>query len=81
MEVLGVARRRQGRSSGEFARDDVPGDLQRDYVDATLAALFAAVVIATVIYGLIDARRALRTPKVTTAEAGVAGAALGDGNA
>ena len=52
-----------------------------DYVDATLAGLFVAVVIATVIYGLIDARKALGTPKDTTSEAGVPGAALGGSNA
>ena len=31
-----------------------------DYIDATLAAVFVLVVIATVIYGLISIRKALR---------------------
>ena len=52
-----------------------------DYLDASLAALFVAVVVATVIYGYIDVRKAMRTPTATTAEADVAGAALGGSNA
>jgi carbon starvation protein len=52
-----------------------------DYVDATLAGLFVAVVIATVIYGFIDARKALGTPQDTTSEVDVPGAALGGSNA
>jgi carbon starvation protein len=52
-----------------------------DYVDATLAGLFVAVVIATVIYGLIGARKALGTPKDTTSEASLPGAAMGGSNA
>jgi carbon starvation protein len=39
-----------------------------DYVDASLAGLFAVIVITMVIYGFIDARRALRNPKNTTVE-------------
>jgi carbon starvation protein len=50
-----------------------------DYVDATLAALFVAVVLATVAYGLINIRRALGTPKVTAVEIEFAGAAAGGG--
>ncbi len=42
-----------------------------DYVDATLAALFAAVVLAMTVYGLIAIRRALRNPKVTAIEVGL----------
>jgi carbon starvation protein CstA len=50
-----------------------------DYVDATLSALFAAVVVATVIYGVIDSRRALSNPKSTAAEiGGTAMAGAGD---
>lgn len=30
-----------------------------DYVDATLAAIFAAIVVAMVIYGVIESRKAL----------------------
>jgi carbon starvation protein CstA len=39
-----------------------------DYVDATLAAVFVFVVVASVIYGLINARKALGNPKVTASE-------------
>ena len=48
-----------------------------DYVDATLAAVFVLVVIATVIYGLISIRRALGNPQPTAMEIGLAGAAVG----
>ena len=48
-----------------------------DYVDATLAAGFAAVVVAMVIYGFFDIRKALGTPKVTAVEVEFAGAAVG----
>jgi len=41
-----------------------------DYVDATLAALFTAVVVAMTIYGIINIRRALSTQRVTTVEVG-----------
>src|SRR6266481_1170334 len=41
-----------------------------DYVDATLAALFIAVVVAMAIYGVIGIRRALGTQRVTTVEVG-----------
>jgi len=39
-----------------------------DYVDASLAGLFVVIVITMVIYGFVDARRALRNPKNTTVE-------------
>jgi carbon starvation protein len=42
-----------------------------DYVDATLAALFVAVVVATAVYGAIAVRAALRNPKVTAIEVGL----------
>jgi len=42
-----------------------------DYVDATLAALFVAVVLAMTVYGLIATRRALGNPKVTAIELGL----------
>ena len=48
-----------------------------DYVDATLAAVFAAVVVAMVIYGFFDIRKALGTPTVTAVEVEFAGAAVG----
>jgi carbon starvation protein len=41
-----------------------------DYVDATLAALFIAVVLAMAVYGVIGIRRALGTQRVTTVEVG-----------
>jgi carbon starvation protein len=41
-----------------------------DYVDATLAALFIAVVAAMAVYGVIGIRRALGTQRVTTVEVG-----------
>ncbi|HLJ20800.1 MAG TPA: carbon starvation CstA 5TM domain-containing protein, partial [Stellaceae bacterium] len=55
------------------------GDMSRvifnDYLDATLAAVFAAIVVTTVIYAVIDIRRALGTPKSTAIEIGAMGAA------
>ena len=48
-----------------------------DYLDATLAALFVAVVISVVVYGFLDIRKALGTPKATAIEVEFAGAALG----
>ena len=42
-----------------------------DYVDATLAALFIAVVLAMTVYGFIAIRRALGNPKVTAIEIGL----------
>jgi len=52
-----------------------------DYVDATLAALFVAVVLAMTVYGLIGIRRALGTPNATAIEVGVAGAVPGASHA
>ena len=52
-----------------------------DYLDATLAALFAAVVIAMVIYGYLNIRKALGTPKATAVEVEFVGAAAGTGHA
>jgi carbon starvation protein len=48
-----------------------------DYVDATLSVLFVGVVVATVIYGFIDTRRALGSSSSTAIEIG--GAALAGG--
>jgi carbon starvation protein len=48
-----------------------------DYIDATLAAVFVLVVIATVIYGLISIRKALGNPQPTAMEIGLARAAVG----
>ena len=48
-----------------------------DYVDATLAALFVIIVATTVVYGLINIRRALGTPTATAVEIEFAGAPAG----
>jgi carbon starvation protein len=52
-----------------------------DYVDATLAALFVAVVVAMVIYGLISIFKALGTPRATVSEVEFVGTAVGGSNA
>jgi carbon starvation protein len=41
-----------------------------DYVDATLAGLFAALVVTMVIYGIIHCHKAMDNPKSTTHEVG-----------
>jgi carbon starvation protein CstA len=51
-----------------------------DYVDATLAGVFAAVVVTMVIYGVIHCRKALGTPTSTTHEIGVGGMLAGAGD-
>ena len=50
-----------------------------DYVDATLAAVFAAIVITMVVYGVIHCRKAMGNPKNTTHEVGF-GALAGAGD-
>jgi carbon starvation protein len=52
-----------------------------DYVDATLAAVFVAVVVAIAVYGVISIWRALGTPGVTTVEVGPVGALPEPGHA
>jgi hypothetical protein len=52
-----------------------------DYIDASLAALFVLVVVATVIYGLINIWRALGNPQPTAMEIGFAGVAAGGSHA
>ena len=42
-----------------------------DYLDATLAAVFASIVVTMVVFGLFHVRRALRAPRDTTVEIGV----------
>jgi carbon starvation protein len=51
-----------------------------DYVDATLAGLFAALVVVMVVFGVIHCRRAMGNPRNTTSEigGGVLPAAVGD---
>jgi carbon starvation protein CstA len=54
-----------------------------DYVDATLSALFVAVVVASVVYGFLNIRKALGSLKATAIEVGeaqMAGAVAGGGN-
>ena len=51
--------------------------INNDYVDATLAGLFVAVVVAMAIYGVIALVRALGTPSITSVETGEAGALTG----
>jgi carbon starvation protein len=41
-----------------------------DYVDATLAGVFAALVVTMVVYGIIHCRKAMDDPKSTTHEVG-----------
>ena len=48
-----------------------------DYVDATLATLFAAIVVIMVAYGVLACIKALRNPRNTALEIG-AMAAAGD---
>ena len=71
---VGCWRRR--KTLGEMSRIAVS-----DYIDASLAAVFVLVVVATVIYGLIAIRRALGNPRPTVMEIGLAGVALGGGHA
>jgi carbon starvation protein len=53
--------------------------LFNDYTDATLAAVFAAVVITMVVYGVIDVRKARGNPTASAIEVGAADAmAAGD---
>ena len=51
-----------------------------DYVDATLAALFVAVIVSMVVYGVINIRRALGAPTATATEVEFIGAAAGGSN-
>jgi carbon starvation protein len=61
------------------------GEMRRivfnDYVDASLAAVFVLVVVATVIYGVISIRKALGNPQPTAMEVGLAGAVAGGSRA
>ena len=50
-----------------------------DYVDATLAIVFVAVVVATAVYGIIGIRRAISNPKPTAIEVGLPVAIAGAG--
>ncbi|MGO8866200.1 MAG: carbon starvation CstA family protein [Alphaproteobacteria bacterium] len=48
-----------------------------DYIDATLAIVFAAVVVCMVVYGIINIRKAMGTPRSTAVEIGPTGALAG----
>lgn len=52
-----------------------------DYIDATLAAVFVLVVVATVIYGIISIRNALASPQNTAIEVGADSAVAGGSRA
>jgi carbon starvation protein len=52
-----------------------------DYVDATLAALFVAVVLAMVVYGIMAIRKALANEKPTAVEVGMPAGATGGARA
>src|SRR5246500_5192120 len=52
-----------------------------DYIDATLAAVFVLVVVATVVYAVISIRKALGNPRATAVEIGLAGAVPGGSHA
>jgi len=41
-----------------------------DYVDASLAGLFATIVVIVVVYGILDARKALHNKRSTMVEIG-----------
>ncbi|MDR3534880.1 MAG: carbon starvation CstA family protein [Acetobacteraceae bacterium] len=49
-----------------------------DYIDAGLCVLFIVVVVVVAAYGLVDIKRALSNPRVTTVEMDAAGAMAGD---
>ncbi|MFI5021209.1 MAG: carbon starvation CstA family protein [Alphaproteobacteria bacterium] len=60
------------KSLGEMSRV-----IFNDYLDATLAIVFAAVVVSTVVYGIINIRKAMGTPRSTAIEIGPTGALAG----
>jgi carbon starvation protein len=49
-----------------------------DYLDAAFAAVFVAIVAVMVVFGFIEARKALRSAKTTTAEIGGAATAAAE---
>jgi carbon starvation protein len=51
-----------------------------DYLDASLAGLFAAIVVVMVIYGILDARKALGRTQSTALEVGGGVAMAGGGD-
>ena len=61
--------------------DDEPGDLQRLCRRDPRRVCSFVVVLATVISGYINVRKALGSPNSTTAEVDIGGAAVGSGHA
>jgi hypothetical protein len=68
-----------GRLTSAEALDEACALSEFDHGRTT--AVFVLVVVATVIYGLINIRRALGNPQPTAAEIGLAGVAAGGGHA
>ena len=60
---------------------DMTRIIVNDYIDATLAAVFVLVVVATVIYGIISIRKALASPQTTAIEVGADSAVAGGSRA
>jgi predicted deacylase len=50
--------------------EDMTRVVFNDYLDATLAAVFVAVVLSMLVYSIINIRRALAAPSETTHEVG-----------
>jgi carbon starvation protein len=55
--------------------DEMSRIVFNDYVDAALAAVFVAIVLLMLVYGVREALKALRSAKATTAEIGAAAVA------
>jgi carbon starvation protein CstA len=60
--------------------DQMSRAITNDYIDASLAALAVAIVVTTVVYAVIDIRKARGTPKATAVEIGPFEAMAGGGN-
>jgi carbon starvation protein len=60
---------------------DMTRIIVNDYIDATLAAVFVLVVVATVIYGIISIGKALASPQTTAIEVGADSAVAGGSRA
>ena len=65
-------RRRRGQDASRRPRasSEMGRIVFNDYVDGALAALFVAIVLAMVVYGVIEARKALRSARTTAVEIG-----------
>jgi len=58
--------------------DEMGRIVLNDYVDATLAAIFVAIVLVMLVYGVREALRALHSAKATTSEIGSGAAVLAE---